>query len=198
MPTPLTATHRLHIQYEQRGLQHSIRQYCATGGSGSDTVTDRSAGTITGPLTAQGFWDAVRAGLSSGANLVEVAMEELFSGAWLPIDFYSPTGAGQAGSGYEPAHELVATLRSTALHFMKFVFIEGNFPDAPLQHTTITQPGAHNMLGSATEWTPDHTVTNPPYNWAVSRDGHYVNDSGSVAGFTIAFNRRVRRRRNLT
>lgn len=201
MPTYPTGLGRIGIPYttivSSVGLNHVAHAYCRNPQVGGDSYQINSRLLDENDLNwedaAQGFADLLSFFLDDTAQLGDAVLEKFDGSVWNTLDVETVTNSLGAGATY-PASQDTIVLRDTALKKLKIVILEGN--TQPLYHTksfTTFDSGygaAHDRIDPETANGGDFAV------WAVSHRGLYLNTAPFV-GFTVATNRKVRRRRGL-
>jgi len=194
MSQALVATHRITQPYTVSGVQHKIRYYVKRD-LGVVTppyfIINRAATSMNWTLVAEQF--AFRMGYMSQASWGPAVLEELSGTLWLPLDVYQPTGQS-AGGSVQVATQTTMVLRDTAFKNFHVVFMEQT-QAAPYHNIAPFALGTSqgNMQHG---WLSDGADIHDPYQFQVSRGNRYLATSPFI-GYTIALNRKVRRRRGL-
>lgn len=193
--TPLTATHRLQMQYVITGFTHTIHAYCERGADilGAKQLVDRD-GILPLPFqdVAQEWWADVSLNLGEDVPPPVVLLQERSGLLWLPIDSFTPTGTG----GSDPstlANQLTVVVRDTDFRKIRITVLE-----------TINGYVGHSPSGRGIDANIDafcdaidgvDTDIHAIYRWQKSRGDNFILATGAIAGATLDLNDKLKRGR---
>lgn len=198
MAQPFTATWRITWPYLVAGVAHKLRQYVNSDGSvvaGVIQIFDRNLTPFNWTAAAQQMVDQLSNNMldqstSYGAALLENRTGSLWN--LMATATVSPSGSL---AGVKSATQYTIVLRDSLFNKMKVILLDAAWP-APAHYTVPTGGAdAHERSFMAALAAAGSNI---PFDFIVSRSGHYVAASGGFVGSTIALNRKVRRRRGLT
>lgn len=197
MATPLSAIHRLTLNYNVAGFSHVLRAYCARGAdvSGVPQLLARDAVSLVSvPSAAQGLWDLIREVHPSG-TLAATGFFEARSGlVWNPIIGLTPTGAGTGGAATLAQQETI-TVRDANFNKIKVVIMESD--QGYIGHSASGLGINSEVDDQITRLNGTDTDANAPFNWMKSRGNAYISATSPIAGVTMDLNDKLKRRRGL-
>src|SRR3974390_3220526 len=168
MAQPLTATHRLEIDYTQSGKLHKLRQYCAAVPwvitPGDYALTTRTGATpIEAAVAAQAIAVALGNLFATTIGAMNFTLAVRAGGIFNPIQFGPLVASGTYGS-YVPAGQVTMVLRDTAVFKLKVIVLESGDPVG--FHTTALSGLNTNQDAFAKFWDASGTDTARPWLWA--------------------------------
>lgn len=199
MGQPFNATWRVAMPYTTALRNHVMHVFASsTDVAPPYSLNDRAAGVRLFSLCAQGLWDSIRKVMSNHATTFvgTIRLEQRTGSLWLPVEFYTPTGAGSQGNAENLATEVTIVLRNLLNDKVKVAILEGA-PGGTPQHWLLPNTAGDPSQVVAAEFSELHTVTNAPYFWAKSRSNNFLALVPTV-GITLTYNRKMRRARGMT
>jgi hypothetical protein len=122
-------------------------------------------------------------------------LQQLVGLNWNLVDAHTPAATNEAGT-FHAAGQVTFVLRDTANYKLKSILVDGNF--SGLSHYGSRTGLAGGFLDWVKAFSHDHVGPDDPYMWLVSLGERYIRDTdANFAGFTVATNRKIRRRRGL-
>lgn len=198
MAEPLAASGFIELPYTVDTLVHRVRQYVrniqVVGASFNVNTRATDSNDLDWADAAQGYWDALSYALDDAIAAPTAELWQYSGGIAVLQATAALTGGNGSGATVEYSL-LVATFRGTTFKPHRVEVLEGNFtPPFTSRDYTAFGGGITNMLK---QWTSAHTVTNPPYAWAVNKGNHYLNAGASFVKATASMSRSVRKRRGV-
>ena len=197
MSQPLVATGRLKVQITVNSLIHTLHAYVRNIQTAGSSFNINSRATDSNDLdwkdAAEGWFESLTYAAPAGITASDITLEQLVSLVWTPLATFTPTVSNESGTAL-PAGQITLVLRDKLFKKVKVLFLEGN-QGAP-QHWNSPTGGNAAMQNFTKQWLSTFTVTHAPYNWQVGRSNQFLAASPFV-GYTVALNRKLRRRRGL-
>jgi hypothetical protein len=196
MSNPIVAGYRIDFSYTVLGRSHHRREYCELQASGTDPtgyqVLQRDLTTVTGASVAiDDYWTMLSDSYKAGDTVIGNALlEQRSGGVWLPLASYLST-IGLSTTPTWVASQLTITLRDTAFHKVRAIFLEGGF--TPGGKTTTPVFGFANCTNVMKGFVGTLAGSVNPFLWVKSRSDLYLAVSPLVSGVSD-LNDKVRRR----
>jgi hypothetical protein len=197
MSQPLLATYRITQPYTVGGLTHRFRMYVKSDGSftgGVQNVTKRDGTFSIWTAAASNLMGYIQQATPSPTSPGPSLFEHLVGTLWQPLDTF--TIAGPLGSGtFAPASELSVVLRDSAFKQIRVMVLDTN--NSALYHSSGYSGGSAGVSNFLAGWNPSTATGADPLFVQVSRGNRYLS-TAPLVGVTVAYNRKLRRRRGLT
>lgn len=200
MSTPLGASLRIELRYSVNAILHKYRGYVTNDpvpATPRHLIKRDGVTSVVWTTVAQDWWNVAKAFYVAAVQPPLAVLEALVGGTniWQPVDTFQTVGVGTNVGVTQTCQQATWVLRDQNFHPIHAEWFEtavGGWTD----HSA-------NGLGSSMDaWTNTYNgtlvATNNFYNFQVGRSGLIIAVSGSVAGWTLTANRKLRRRRGLT
>lgn len=197
MSTPLSAVNRIEFQFIVDGQPHRFRHYCRVAASldpSGYSVNARPPGTPIGVSVAVDRVWTLLAPIYPAANssFGSAVIQQFSGGAWLPIAAWNTAVTPSAGFAYVKAGQLTMTMRDSAFHKVRAIWLEQGAP-IPFKTTSPTGGGAQ-LNAIAAGYTSPSAIAFDPGLWVRGRSDLYIS---SFVSFVTDLNDRVRRTRGI-
>lgn len=199
MPTPLSATHRIEVQYQISSLPHKHRFYVLDDGTGSTVpgIIQRDASTISWVLAAQATMDVMKNFLVHSTVQSFNALYQVRAGSvWNTLDSYDNFGTWVDAGTFSTASELTFVMKDTMGNKVRANFLEGNA--GYVGHSANGTGISAGITAMAGEYGSSFAGTHAPYMYVVGRSNLYLFHTQPIVGATLDLNDKVKRSRHLT
>lgn len=193
MAQPLLASWRIVTPYVASTLTHRQVVYCKADVAHPgppQQLLYRDGSSVSWTVAALGLAKALAKFLASGIGTMQ--LQHLTGTVWNPIDTFLPGGLTYHGGAPVPCSQGTLFLRDSAFFKAKIVILESVL--APLYHDPGETTGDTGANAGTTAFADGLASADDPANWIVSRGNRYLH-TFAAAGWTVTYNRKLRRRR---
>lgn len=199
MAQPQLATAKIVQKYTIAGLTHravaNVRNLQLVGAAYQINSRTTDANDTLWVDAANGYRECLSYWMPLSTTWSDAELWEKVSGAWVLRATYAPISTDHKAGTAQNGVQTTMVLRDTLFYKLKVVLLNGPQVE-PTHYTSAASVAPTAANNFAKQWTSAYTVAMAPYIWQVSDSDHYLNTSPFV-GFTIAQNRKLRRRQGL-